>query len=114
MIQDMMFGTIEKNRVREIQDEDDFWKTKLKKLNPKKSKSIAEDEDDKPTKKPNNLKSRLIEEFLKFKLGKEKVEKVELEERGLRQNPMEYDIIEEQLITESEGISTARKALSSF
>ena len=114
MIQDMMLGTIEKSRVREIQDEDDFWKAKLKKLNPKKGKTIAEDKNDKSTKKLNDLKPCLIEEFLKSKYGQEKVEKVELEERDLIQNPMKYDIIEEQNITESEDMLTARKALSSF
>ena len=110
MIQDMMFGTIEKNRVREIQDDDSFWEAQLKKKT-KKGETVAEDE--KPTAKPKNLKTRLIEEFLKSKLGQEKVEKVEVEERDLKQNPMKYNIIEEQLITESEGLSTARKALSS-
>lgn len=82
MLQDMMLGTVEKNRVEDLED-----------------KQIA---------KPKSM----IETFLRARLADVKKDKFDDEEEDLRQNPFKYDIYEERdIVTASDGASTSRRAI---
>lgn len=87
MLQDMMLGTLEKNRVQEFEEQ---HSAKLKPTN--KAKKMG-----------------LIEDFLKARL-EGKVDKLGDERDELKKNPHKYDIYEERdFITLSEPESSYRK-----
>lgn len=114
-----MLGTLDKHRVKEIEDDDDIWDGifKAQKLiaNAKKGKGTI---DSSLFKKPilpfkalnKQGKTRFIEQFLMSKMGQAQTKKedLELEEQECHQNPNKYNIFEEKLNTESEGFSTSR------
>lgn len=86
----MMLGTVEKSRVKDFQE------------NIANPKSLKEE-------KKNNM----LFKFLKDKLADDKKDKFDQEEEDLRNNPVKYDIYEERdIITASDGASTARKAFA--
>lgn len=83
----MMLGTLEKNRVQEFEEQ---HTAKLKTTN-------------------KGRKTKLIEDFLRSRLEGKK-DKFDEEEEEVRKNPLKYDIYEERdIVTVSEGGSTARK-----
>ena len=97
MLQDMMLGTLEKNRTVEYQD-----KVKLKATTSDKFslKSIVKE-------KVNKL--RLIDEFLKSRFTDPQSDKIDHEDE-IKRNPYKYDIYEERdIITDTEMQSTTRK-----
>jgi len=91
MLQDMVLGTVERNRVQEFKREIN---------NPKKLK-----------RKHTNL----MQLFLTNKLADKTKEKLTGDEEDLRNNLHKYDIFEERnnILTSSEGASTSRKVIKS-
>lgn len=91
MLQDMMLGTLDKNRVEE------FNENKVA-----KPKSLSD-----------GKKLTLMEIFLRNRIENKLKDKFDDEQEDIKNNPQKYDIFEErETVTQSEGLSTARKVFS--